>query len=73
MQDNVGPITCRAGAERRPTTENYTAGPVRCIGGLSSTLDGGESTNANRQFLRCAIRPAAGRRIFCLHFVRYLL
>jgi hypothetical protein len=33
---NVGPITGRAGAEPRSTNDNYTAGPVRCIGGLVS-------------------------------------
>lgn len=34
MPDNVGPITGRAGTEPRSTDRNYTAGPVRCIGGL---------------------------------------
>ena len=33
---NVGPITGRAGAEPCSTDRNYTAGPVRCIGGLCS-------------------------------------
>ena len=32
---NVGPITGRAGTEPRSTDGNHTAGPVRCIGGLS--------------------------------------
>jgi hypothetical protein len=36
--DNAGPITGRAGTERRSTDKNYTAGPVRRIGGLSATL-----------------------------------
>jgi hypothetical protein len=31
---NVVPITGRAGTEPRSTDRNYTAGPVRCIGGL---------------------------------------
>ena len=30
------PITGRAGTEPRSTGRNYTAGPVRCIGGLSA-------------------------------------
>lgn len=30
----IGPITGRAGAEPRSINGNYTAGPVRCIGGL---------------------------------------
>ena len=38
MPDNVGPITGRAGAEPRSTDRNYTAGPVRCIGGLCPPL-----------------------------------
>ena len=29
------PITGRAGTEPRSTDRNYTAGPVRCIGGLA--------------------------------------
>ena len=33
--DNVWPITGRAGAAPRSTDRNDTAGPVRCIGGLS--------------------------------------
>jgi len=37
---NVGPITGRAGAEPRSTERNYTAGPVRCIGGLCTTPRG---------------------------------
>jgi hypothetical protein len=32
----VGPITGRAGTEPRATDRNYTAGTVRCIGGLSA-------------------------------------
>src|SRR5699024_6608292 len=31
---NVGPITGRAGTKPRSTRRDYTAGPVRCIGGL---------------------------------------
>ena len=38
--DNVGPINGRAGAEPRPTERNHTAGPVRCIGGLSRSPRG---------------------------------
>jgi hypothetical protein len=34
LRHNVGPITGRAGTEPRSTDKNYTAGPVRCIGGL---------------------------------------
>ena len=33
LADNVGPITGRAGTEPRSTDRNYTAGPIRCIGG----------------------------------------
>ena len=32
---NVGPISGRAGTEPPSTDRNYTAGAVRCIGGLS--------------------------------------
>jgi hypothetical protein len=35
LPDNVMPINGRAGTEPRSTDRNYTAGPVRCIGGLS--------------------------------------
>jgi hypothetical protein len=34
-RDNVMPINGRAGTDSRSTERNYTAGPVRCIGGLS--------------------------------------
>src|SRR5438874_711492 len=35
VRHNVRPITGRAGTEPRSTERNYTAGPVRYIGGLS--------------------------------------
>jgi len=34
-RQNVGPIPRRAGTHRNFDQQNYTAGPVRCIGGLS--------------------------------------
>ncbi len=39
MFANVGPITGRAGTERRSNDRNYAAGPVRCIGWLCGTAE----------------------------------
>src|SRR5690348_12694367 len=45
--NNVKPITGWAGTEPRSTERNYTAGPVRCIGGLSAA-----AANATEELLR---------------------
>lgn len=60
LLNNVGPITGRAGAALRSTEGNYTAGPVRCIGGLA----GGRIADAIDEFSKQLMVRFGGRRCF---------